>query len=100
MCTISVSVRSCYAVIVYAANLIVHHHIDRVEDYNMEVFNWLQTVRLRETVYSKPFEIPTEILDHKDEIETLLTSTDQDSLLDNEDSQASVTIGVKKPILP
>jgi hypothetical protein len=85
---------------VYAANLFVHHHIDRVEDYNMEVFNWLQTVRLRETVYSKPFEIPTEILDHKDEIETLLTSTDQDSLLDNEDSQASVTIGVEKPILP
>jgi hypothetical protein len=46
--------------------------IDGVDDPNMEIFNWLQINRLREVVYSKPFQIPDEIKVHGPELESLL----------------------------
>jgi hypothetical protein len=60
-----------------------------MEDYNMEILHWLQTIRLRESVYSKPFEIPENIIAHKDELVAMLKSMDQDMIMESEDSQAS-----------
>jgi hypothetical protein len=38
----------------------------------MEILNWLQINRLREDVYSKPFQIPDDIKLHGPELEALL----------------------------
>ncbi|CAO3691850.1 unnamed protein product [Umbelopsis ramanniana] len=63
------------------------HEIYKMDDFNMEVLHWLQTIRLRESVYSKPFDIPDDIIAHKDELVGMLTSMDQDMIMESEDSQ-------------
>ncbi|KAI8583493.1 hypothetical protein K450DRAFT_221466 [Umbelopsis ramanniana AG] len=63
------------------------HEIYRMVDYNMEILHWLQTIRLRESVYSKPFDIPKDILAHKDELVAMLKTMDQDMIMESEDSQ-------------
>lgn len=65
------------------------HVKDKMEDYNKETLHWLQTIRLRESVYSKPFDIPDNIIEHKDELVGMLASMDQDMIMESEDSQAS-----------
>ncbi|GAB5588064.1 hypothetical protein Unana1_02964 [Umbelopsis nana] len=73
-----------------------HHAVtkDQIEDYNTEVFHWLQTIRLRESVYSKPFEIPSEIIEKQEELEVMLKSPEQDTLPEQDnDVQASIAIG-------
>lgn len=73
-----------------------HHAVtkDQIEDYNTEVFHWLQTIRLRESVYSKPFEIPSEIIEKQEELEVMLKSPEQDTLSEQDnDVQASIAIG-------
>jgi hypothetical protein len=63
-----------------------------MDDFNMETLHWLQTIRLRESVYSKPFDIPDDIIEHKDELVGMLTSMDPDMIMESEDSQASCSI--------
>ncbi|KAI9288790.1 hypothetical protein BC943DRAFT_315314 [Umbelopsis sp. AD052] len=63
------------------------HEIYRIMDYNKEILHWLQAIRLRESVYSQPFEIPENIIAYKDELVAMLKSMDQDMIMESEDSQ-------------
>jgi len=66
------------------------HEIYQIEDYNTEVFHWLQTIRLRESVYSKPFEIPSEIIEKQEELEVMLKSPEQDTLSEQDNDVQNV----------